>query len=185
MAKPKKEPTAAEIELQLSERRFILEAMTTAATLLQVPLITAVVWFYISRSNPVMGALNKAILTAELAPIVGDIKFPEGVLLGAAMESTEDLMNILEGYGLGSAKVWFEAAEDKAQDAGDIIGDQIVKLTAPYVTCDRLRDDKIASEEKIKKSSPGADRIFWMANLHYIRNLMEAKKCDEFGAVRV
>ena len=32
-----------------------------------------------------MGALNKAILTAELAPIVGDIKFPEGVLLGAAI----------------------------------------------------------------------------------------------------
>jgi len=59
------------------------------------------------------------------------------------------------------------------------------RCTAPYVTCDRLRDDKIATEEKIKKSSVGAERMFWMANLHYIRNLMEAKKCDEFGAVRV
>jgi len=116
---------------------------------------------------------------------VGDIRFPEGVLLGAAMESTEDLMNILQGYGLGSAKEWFAAGEEGVQDAGDILGDLIVKSTAPYVTCDRLRDDKIATEEKIKKSSVGAERMFWMANLHYIRNLMEAKKCDEFGAVRV
>jgi len=185
LAKPTAEELKAEIELQLSERRFILETVNTAAALLQVPLVTAVVWFYISRSNPVMGALNKAILTAELAPIVGDIRFPEGVLLGAAMESTEDLMNILQGYGLGSAKEWFAAGEEGVQDAGDILGDLIVKSTAPYVTCDRLRDDKIATEEKIKKSSVGAERMFWMANLHYIRNLMEAKKCDEFGAVRV
>jgi len=185
LAKPTAEELKAEIELQLSERRFILETVNTAAALLQVPLVTAVVWFYISRSNPVMGALNKAILTAELAPIVGDIRFPEGVLLGAAMESTEDLMNILQGYGLGSAKEWFAAGEEGVQDAGDILGDLIVKSTAPYVNCDRLRDDKIATEEKIKKSSPGTERIFWMANLHYITNLMEAKKCDEFGAVRV
>jgi len=98
-AMPKKKPDPAEIELQLSERRFILEAMTTAAKLLEVPLVTAAVWFYFSRSNPALGALNKAILAAELAPIVGDIRFPEGVLLGAAMESTEDLLKILEAKG--------------------------------------------------------------------------------------
>jgi len=61
LAKPTAEELKAEIELQLSERRFILETVNTAAALLQVPLVTAVVWFYISRSNPVMGALNKAI----------------------------------------------------------------------------------------------------------------------------
>ena len=77
---------------------------------------------------PLLGALNKAILTAELAPIVGDIKFPEGVLLGAAMESTEDLLNLLEGYGLGSAADWFDGAEEKAQDAGEIVAGQIVKI---------------------------------------------------------
>ena len=32
-----KKPTAAEIELQLSERRFILEAMNTAAKVIEVP----------------------------------------------------------------------------------------------------------------------------------------------------
>ena len=73
-----RKPDPAEIELQLSERRFILESLQTVAQLLQVPLVTAGVWFYISRTNPVMGALNKAILTAELAPIVGDIKLPRG-----------------------------------------------------------------------------------------------------------
>ena len=123
-----RKPDPAEIELQLSERRFILESLQTVAQLLQVPLVTAGVWYYISRTNPVMGALNKAILTAELAPIVGDIKFPEGVLLGAAMESTEDLLNLLEGYGLGSAAEWFDKAEETAQDAGEIAAGQIVNL---------------------------------------------------------
>ena len=71
-----RKPDRAEIELQLSERRFILESLQTVAQLLQVPLVTAGVWFYISRTNAAMGALNKAILAAELAPIVGDIEFP-------------------------------------------------------------------------------------------------------------
>jgi len=86
---------AAEVELQLSERRFILEAIDSTAALLQVPMVTAGVWFMMSRSNSTLGVLNKAILTAELTPIIGDIKFPEGVLLGAAIESTEDFLEIL------------------------------------------------------------------------------------------
>ena len=53
-----RKPDPAEIELQLSERRFILESLQTVAQLLQVPLVTAGVWFYISRTNPVMGALK-------------------------------------------------------------------------------------------------------------------------------
>jgi len=68
-----KKPTAAEIELQLSERRFILEALNTAAKVIEVPVITAFIWYYLSRTNAALGALNKAILAAELAPIVGDI----------------------------------------------------------------------------------------------------------------
>ena len=75
---PKKKPTAAEIELQLSQRRFILEAMNASANLLQVPIVTAFIWFYLSRTNAALGALNKAILAAELTPLVGDIKFPRG-----------------------------------------------------------------------------------------------------------
>ena len=133
----KKKPTAAEIELQLSERRFILEALTTSANLLQVPIITAFIWFYISRTNAALGALNKAILAAELAPIVGDIKFPEGVLLGAAMESSEDVLNLLEDYGLGSAEEWKNAAVKTTQDSGGIIAD-ILLSTAPAATCEEL-----------------------------------------------
>ena len=44
------------------------------------------------------------------------------------MESTEDLLNLLEGYGLGSAADWFDAAEETAQDAGEIVAGQIVKI---------------------------------------------------------
>ena len=55
------------------------------------------------------------------------------------MESTEDLLNLLEGYGLGSAAGWFDAAEETAQDAGEIIADQIVKTVAPHESCKNLR----------------------------------------------
>ena len=93
---PKKKKTAAEIELQLSERRFILEAMNTAATLLQVPIITAGVWYLLSKDNLTLSTLNKAMIAAELTPIIGDIKYPEGVLLGASIESLEDFLKLLE-----------------------------------------------------------------------------------------
>ena len=126
---PKKKPTAAEIELQLSERRFILEALNTSATVLQVPIVTAFIWFYLSRTNAALGALNKAILAAELAPIVGDIQFPEGVLLGAAMESTEDFLAILEKSGLLNAEDVKEAALGAVEDTGDVLGGVLVGVT--------------------------------------------------------
>jgi len=123
-----KKPTAAEIELQLSERRFVLEAVNTAATLLQVPIVTAGVWFYLSRTNPALAALNKAILAAELTPIIGDIKFPEGVLLGAAMESTEDFLAILDKAGLLDKEKIKKEVIEGAQDTGDFIADQLIKI---------------------------------------------------------
>jgi len=124
-----KKPTQAEIELQLSERRFILEAMNTAATVLQVPVITAFVWYYLSRTNAALGALNKAILAAELAPIVGDIQFPPGVLLGAAMESSEDFLKILDGAGILDADKVKEAAQDAVEDTGDVFASVLVGVT--------------------------------------------------------
>jgi len=137
----KLKPTAAElkaeVELQLSQRRFILEALNTSATILQLPIVTAFVWFYLSRTNAALGALNKGILAAELAPFVGDIKFPEGVLLGAAMESSEDVLNMLESYGLGTAKEWKEAAIKTTQDTGGIVADIII-ANAPATTCEEL-----------------------------------------------
>ncbi len=179
-----KKPTQAEIELQLSERRFILEALNTAAKLLEVPIITAAVWFYFSRSNPALGALNKAILAAELAPIVGDIKFPEGVLLGAAMESTEDVLKILEGYGLGTVADWYAAAEDQAQDAGEMAADKIVSFVAPLESCESLKEKERASKEGYKTTT-GLEQAFWGTNLIFIQELLKQKKCVEYGAVTV
>ena len=99
------------------------------------PWLQSGVWFYISRTNPVMGALNKAILTAELAPIVGDIKFPEGVLLGAAMESTEDLLNLLEVTVSGVLRTGSTAQKKKRRTSGEIVAGQIVKFVAPHESC--------------------------------------------------
>jgi len=184
---PKKatlEELKAAVELQLSQRRFILETLNTAATLLQVPIVTAGVWFYFSRSNPALGALNKAILAAELAPIVGDIKFPEGVLLGAAMESTEDLLKILEGYGLGTVEEWYKAAEEGAQDAGDMAADKIISFVAPLESCASLKEKERASEEGYKTTT-GLEQVFWGTNLGFIRELLKEKKCVEYGAVEV
>jgi len=135
--KPTAAELKAEVELQLSQRRFILEAINASSVLLQVPMVTAFVWFYLSRTNAALGALNKAILAAELSPIIGDIKFPEGVLLGAAMESSEDVLNMLEGYGLGTAKAWKEAAIKTTQDSGGIIADVII-ANAPAQSCEEL-----------------------------------------------
>jgi len=124
-----KKPTAAEIELQLSERRFILEALNTAAKVIEVPVITAFIWYYLSRTNAALGALNKAILAAELAPIVGDIQFPPGVLLGAAMESSEDFLKILDGKGILDADKIKEGALDAVVDTGDVLADVLVGVT--------------------------------------------------------
>jgi len=87
-------------EKETKKRAEILEAINAGAALLQVPIVTAGVWFLLSRQNPTLGVLNKAILAAELTPIIGDIKFPEGVVLGASIESLEDLLKMMEGAGV-------------------------------------------------------------------------------------
>jgi len=140
---PKVKQTTAEIELQLSQRRFILEAMNTAATVVNVPIVTAGIWYYLSRTNPALGALNKAILAAELAPIIGDIKFPEGVLLGAAMESTEDFLNILEGEGLlkdlgETAEKVISAAHQKTIDTGSVLANFLMPKGMKLMSCEDL-----------------------------------------------
>jgi len=92
----KAKQSTAQLELQLSERRFMIEAIQAAASLLQVPIITAGVWYLISKDNLTLSTLNKAMIAAELSPIVGDIKYPEGVLLGASIDSLEDFIKLLE-----------------------------------------------------------------------------------------
>ena len=153
-----KKPTAAEIELQLSERRFILEAMNTAATVIQVPVITAFIWYYLSRTNAGLGALNKAILAAELAPLIGDIQFPPGVLLGAAMESSEDFLKILEDQGVIDAKKLKEAALEAVEDTGDVFASVLVGVTGlgKGYDCQEQESAVFAAREAalVKKENP-------------------------------
>jgi len=187
MAKKKQtaEEIAAAVELQLSERRFILEAMNASATVLQVPIVTAFVWYYLSRTNAALGALNKAILAAELAPIVGDIKFPEGVLLGAAMESSEDVLKILEGYGLGTVAGWKAQASEQVEDTGDLLANLILEYT-PSATCEELTIQASINRDHARGLKPGTNEPHgsWvgarLGMIGYALSLKELKKhkCD-------
>lgn len=114
------------LELALTQRRYLLESINTITELLKVPMVAAGVWFTISRGNPTLGVLNKAILAAELSPIIGDITFPEGVLLGAAIESTEDMVNILNKEGLMDAY-------DKVVEEFETVTSPVAELLFPLI----------------------------------------------------
>jgi len=188
--------TTAEIELQLSQRRFILEAMNTAATVIQVPMVTAFIWYYLSRTNATLGALNKAILASELAPIVGDIQFPEGVLLGAAMESTEDFLKILEGDGIiPSAEEIVDAAHEAVIDTGDFIAETLVTILPPTPgNCEQLGNALWNAHLKATnrtETSPGhagpkgsgnvpvAAQAFWTIQFGLILKEIKTKGCNK------
>jgi len=173
----KAKQTAAEIELQLSERRFILEAMNTAARVLEVPIVTAGVWFYLSRTNAALGALNKAILAAELAPIVGDIKFPEGVLIGAAMESSEDFLKILAKAGIVNLDDLKAAAEGATVDTGDFIADQLIQLVAPVGDCKTWTDSAFFNLERTKKKG-SLDKFYGALNYAFAVKMLKHKNCE-------
>jgi len=177
MAKKKQtaEEIAAAVELQLSERRFILEAMNASATVLQVPIVTAFVWFYISRTNATLSVLNKAILAAELTPLIGDIKFPEGVLLGAAMESTDDMLAILDKAGIldNTIEEIKERAIDATQDTGDFIADQIIRII-PDRKCEHWL-------EQLNKNQPTLGKLDLFSGVDWLIALKKLKKqgCEQ------
>lgn len=194
MPKPTPAEVKAEVELQLSQRRFILEAITASSNLLQVPIVTAFVWYYLSRTNATLGALNKAILAAELAPIVGDIQFPEGVLLGAAMESTDDFLNILEGGGIiPSAKQIKEKAHQTTVDAGDLLAETIITVTGTTGTCEELnqalweahlkagqRAEEVPGVAGPKGSGKATieGKVFWTIRFGSVLKQIKMKGCD-------
>jgi len=153
--KPTAEQLKAEVELQLSQRRFILDALQTGAQLLQVPLITAGVWYYLSSTNPTLGALNKAILAAELAPIVGDINFPEGIVLGAAMESTKDLLKILEKAGLLSIEGVKKEVDDTVMDTGQFLANFLMPKDIKLSSCEELNQALSEAHLASKQKTPG------------------------------
>ena len=174
-----KKPDAAAIELQLSERRFILEAITTAARVLEVPIITAGVWFYLSRTNAALGALNKAILAAELAPIVGDIQFPEGVLLGAAMESSEDFLKLLAKAGIVNVDDLKKAAQEGVEDTGDLAANAIVSLISPIpVECATLADAAFFNRKR-SQSDGFWDKTLGTINFGLNLKMLKKKKCPK------
>jgi len=188
---PKKKPTPEElkaaVELQLSERRFILESINTATALLQVPLVTAFVWYYLSRTNASLGALNKAILAAELAPIVGDIQFPPGVLLGAAMESAEDFLDILEGSNvIPSAKDIKEAAKEAVEDSGDVLADVLVGVTGlgKGFTCEEMEsavfDARVAA---LESDQPWYEKWGNTSSYGLLLKSLKTNGCDRPGYV--
>ena len=132
------ESEKVKLELALTQRRYLLESINTITELLKVPMVSAGVWFALSRSNPTLGVLNKAILAAELSPIIGDITFPEGVLLGAAIESTEDMVNILNKEGI-MKETWeklYEEFEKVAIPFGDIL--------VPFFTPESMKNKSCA-----------------------------------------
>ena len=187
---PKKKPTPEElqaaVELQLSERRFILESINTATALIQVPVITAFVWYYLSRTNASLGALNKAILAAELAPIVGDIQFPPGVLLGAAMESSEDFLNILDGKGILNADKVKEAAQDAVEDTGDVLADVLVGVTGlgKGFTCEEMEsavfDARVAA---LESDQPWYEKWGNTSSYGLLLKSLKTNGCDRPGYV--
>jgi len=187
---PKKKATPEElqaaVELQLSERRFILESINTATALIQVPVITAFVWYYLSRTNASLGALNKAILAAELAPIVGDIQFPPGVLLGAAMESSEDFLNILDGKGILNADKVKEAAQDAVEDTGDVLADVLVGVTGlgKGFTCEEMEsavfDARVAA---LESDQPWYEKWGNTSSYGLLLKSLKTNGCDRPGYV--
>jgi len=169
-----KKPTPAEIELQLSERRFLLEAINASSSLLQVPIVTAFVWYYVSRTNPTLSVLNKAILAAELTPLIGDIKFPEGVLLGAAMESTDDMLAILDKAGILDTTIEDikNSAIDATQDTGDFLVDQLLRVI-PDRKCEHWAG---IVHEKYAKAIEG--NLFAGIDWLIAAKKMKKQKCD-------
>jgi len=177
------------LELALTERRYILESLDTASNLLQVPIVTAAVWFMLSRSSATLGVLNKAILAAELTPVIGDIKFPEGVLLGAAMESTEDVVNILNKAGV--LDKWDELIKAAKPAA---ITETLLDIIAPASrTCVQLNQRKIKLDSLFREGPergggpgawyPGEKELLTVEYTAVVKRIKE--KCSGIGEKRI
>jgi hypothetical protein len=176
---PKKKQTAAEIELQLSERRFILEALNTAATVIQVPIVTAFVWWAMSERSHTLRKLNKAIILAELTPKIGDINFPEGVLLGAAAETVDEFQTILEKTGVKVGEV-VEKATDLATDT---IFDILVPASLNCIQMQGRRRELLAEIERARTDERYPGELTRL-NVEWVALVVKIKeKCPDSGAV--
>ena len=174
----KKKPTPAEIELQLSERRFILEAMSSAAELIQVPVVTAFLWWAMSERSTTLRRLNKAILIAELSPKIGDITFPPGVVLGAAAESVDDMEKLLAGLG----ETVEEVVEKTTEFATDVIFDILVPKSLSCIQLEQEQRDiriEVLRAQRLQKF-PGELTLLKFKWASVLTKLKE--KCPEIYA---
>jgi len=88
-------PRCPQIKKQKEEReKFVTEtAVLALPELLANPLIIAFLWYVFSTTYKPANSVNKVIIGAELVPTL-DLGLPPGVVLGAMMQETDDLIEI-------------------------------------------------------------------------------------------
>jgi len=85
-------------EVQMERLITILQ---TIPLILSNPLFIAFAWFQFSKMNQSANTLNNIIAIAELVPTV-DLSLPEGVILGAMLEKSEDVVKYWNENSIGN-----------------------------------------------------------------------------------
>lgn len=85
-------------ELQISR---LITIFQTIPLILSNPLFIAFIWFHLSKMNPSINKLNSVIALGELVPTI-DIGLPEGVVLGAMVEKSDDVVDMWNNSDFGS-----------------------------------------------------------------------------------
>jgi len=75
--------------------------LPTIPLILSNPLFIAFIWFRLSKMNPTINALNSVIAIGELVPTV-DLSLPQGVVLGAMIEKSDDVIDYWNENSFGS-----------------------------------------------------------------------------------
>ena len=85
-------------EVQMERLITILQ---TIPLILSNPLFIAFAWFQFSKMNQSANTLNNIIAIAELVPTV-DLSLPDGVVLGAMLEKSEDVVEYWNENSIGN-----------------------------------------------------------------------------------
>jgi hypothetical protein len=79
----------------------LITVLQTIPLILSNPLFIAFIWFHLSKMNPSINQLNSVIAIGELIPTL-DIGLPQGVVLGAMVEKSDDVVNFWNENDLGN-----------------------------------------------------------------------------------
>jgi len=79
----------------------LITILQTIPLILSNPLFIAFIWFHLSKMNPSINKLNSVIAIGELVPTV-DIGLPEGVVLGAMIEKSDDIVDYWNENSIGN-----------------------------------------------------------------------------------